>query len=39
LPFQDSSAQKALAQADLLVRQLAYSAGLETGTEVDILDF
>lgn len=39
LPFQDSSAQKALAQADLLVRQLAYSAGLEAGTEVDILDF
>ncbi|MBW8755855.1 MAG: molybdopterin molybdenumtransferase MoeA, partial [Sphingomonadales bacterium] len=39
LSFQDSSAQKALAQADLLVRQPAYSPAIEAGAEVDTLDF
>jgi molybdopterin molybdotransferase len=39
LSFQDSSAQKALAQADFLVRQLANSTALERGAEVDVLDF
>jgi molybdopterin molybdotransferase len=39
LSFQDSSAQKALAQADLLVRQLADSGGLQAGAEVDVLEF
>jgi molybdopterin molybdotransferase len=39
LSFQDSSAQKALAEADLLVRQLANSPSIERGAEVDILEF
>jgi molybdopterin molybdotransferase len=39
LSFQDSGAQKALAEADLLVRQRAYSAAIEIGQEVDALDF
>lgn len=39
LSFQDSSAQKALAEADLLVRQRASSPALEPGTEVEVLDF
>lgn len=39
LSFQDSSAQKALAEADLLIRQRANSAMLERGAEVDVLDF
>jgi molybdopterin molybdotransferase len=39
LPFQDSGAQKALAEADLLVRQRANSAAIESGREVEALDF
>jgi len=39
LSFQDSSAQKALAQADLLVRQRANAPALELGAEVEVLDF
>lgn len=39
LSFQDSSAQRALAEADLLVRQPANSSGLPGGAEVDALDF
>jgi molybdopterin molybdotransferase len=39
LAFQDSSAQKALANADLLVRQRAESPALEPGAEVQALDF
>ena len=39
LDFQDSSAQKALAQADLLVRQRADTAAIAAGSEVDVLDF
>ncbi|HEX8936764.1 MAG TPA: molybdopterin molybdotransferase MoeA [Sphingomicrobium sp.] len=39
LPFQDSSAQKALAEADFLVRQRANSPALEAGAEIDIIDF
>jgi molybdopterin molybdotransferase len=39
LTFQDSSAQKALTQADLLIRQLANSPALEAGAEVEVLDF
>lgn len=39
LSFQDSSAQKALAQADLLVRQRAGAPGLEPGAMVEALDF
>lgn len=39
LGFQDSSAQKALADADLLVRQRANSPELPAGAEVKILDF
>ena len=39
LTFQDSSAQKALANADLLVRQGADSPALDTGATVDVLDF
>jgi molybdopterin molybdotransferase len=39
LEFQDSSAQKALAAADLLVRQRAHSPGIPEGEEVHILDF
>ena len=39
LSFQDSSAQKALAEADLLVRQHANSPGVPAGGEVRVLDF
>ena len=39
LSFQDSSAQKALAQADLLVRQHANSPALAAGAEAGVLDF
>jgi molybdopterin molybdotransferase len=39
LSFQDSSAQKALAQADLLVRQRVNSPAIERGAEVEVLDF
>ena len=39
LSFQDSSAQKVLAQADLLVRQRADSPALEAGAELEVLDF
>ena len=39
LSFQDSSAQKALAEADLLVRQGANSPAIGAGSEVDVLDF
>jgi molybdopterin molybdotransferase len=39
LPVQDSGAQKALAEADLLVRQPAISRGLRGVAEVDALDF
>jgi molybdopterin molybdotransferase len=39
LSFQDSSAQKALAQAELLVRQRAESTALEPGAEIEALDF
>jgi molybdopterin molybdotransferase len=39
LSFQDSSAQKALADADLLVRQRANAAALSPGDLVDVLDF
>lgn len=38
LEFQDSSAQKALAAADLLVRQRAHSPGIPAGGEVHVLD-
>jgi molybdopterin molybdotransferase len=39
LSFQDSSAQKALAEADLLVRQRANAAAAPAGAIVDVLDF
>jgi molybdopterin molybdotransferase len=39
LSFQDSSAQKALAAADLLVRQRAHAPALDDGAIVDVLDF
>jgi len=39
LLFQDSSAQKALAQADLLVRQRANGTALNAGEAVEVLDF
>jgi molybdopterin molybdotransferase len=39
LGFQDSSAQKVLAQADLLVRQRANSPALQSRAEVDVLEF
>lgn len=39
LGFQDSSAQKALAAADLLVRQPANSPAIPAGGEVQIVDF
>lgn len=39
LSFQDSGAQKALADADLLVRQGAHAAGLDAGEQVEVLDF
>ena len=39
LSFQDSSAQKALAEADLLVRQRANAPAIAAGELVDVLDF
>jgi len=39
LPNQDSSAQKALVEADLLVRQCASSPALRAGDQADALDF
>lgn len=39
LSFQDSSAQKALAEADLLVRQRANAPALEIDSRVEVLDF
>jgi molybdopterin molybdotransferase len=39
LDFQESSAQKALADADLLVRQPANSAEKDIGQDVQVLDF
>jgi molybdopterin molybdotransferase len=39
LSFQDSSAQKALADADLLVRQRANAPALSAGELVEVLDF
>lgn len=39
LGFQDSSAQQALAEADVLVRQLANAPAVPAGTEVEVLDF
>jgi molybdopterin molybdotransferase len=39
LSFQDSSAQKALAEADLLVRQRANDPARSAGEFVDVLDF
>lgn len=39
LSFQDSGAQKALAEADLLVRQLANAPALSAGDCADVLDF
>jgi molybdopterin molybdotransferase len=39
LSFQDSGAQKALAEANLLVRQRVNSAAIERGQEVEVLDF
>jgi molybdopterin molybdotransferase len=39
LSFQDSSAQKALAEADLLVRQRASAPALAAGELVDVLEF
>jgi molybdopterin molybdotransferase len=39
LAFQDSSAQRALAHADVLVRQRAGSPALAAGVAVEILDF
>jgi molybdopterin molybdotransferase len=39
LALQDSSAQKALARADLLVRQRSNSPAVPAGAEVEVLDF
>ena len=39
LGFQDSSAQKVLADAGLLVRQRANTAAIEAGSDVEVLDF
>ena len=39
LSFQDSSAQKALAEANLLVRQRANAPAIAAGAEVEVLDF
>ena len=39
LAFQDSSSQKALAEAELLIRQYADSRALEPGSQVEGLDF
>jgi len=37
LPFQESSAQKALAEADVLVRQRPDTPSLDTGSSVELL--
>jgi molybdopterin molybdotransferase len=37
LPFQESSAQKALAEADVLVRQRADRPALSAGSSVELL--
>lgn len=39
LPNQDSGAQKALAQADLLVRQAAHGSAVAPGATIETLDF
>jgi molybdopterin molybdotransferase len=39
LQFQDSHAQKALAEADVLVRQRANSPAQSTGEQVEVVDF
>jgi molybdopterin molybdotransferase len=39
LPFQDSSAQKALAQADVLIRQRASTPAMAAGERVQVLGF
>jgi molybdopterin molybdotransferase len=39
LSFQDSSAQRALAEADLLVRQRADAQAMPAGAPVEVLDF
>jgi molybdopterin molybdotransferase len=39
LAFQDSHAQKALAEADLLVRQRAHAPAVASGELVDVIDF
>ena len=39
LSFQDSSAQKALAAADLLVRQRANAPATPVGAQLEVLDF
>lgn len=39
LGFQDSSAQQALADSDVLVRQLADASAVPAGAEVEVLDF
>lgn len=39
LPYQESHAQKALAEADILVRQRADSPALTAGAAVEVLDF
>lgn len=39
LGFQDSSAQQALADADVLVRQLANAPAVPAGAEVEVLEF
>lgn len=39
LSFQDSSAQKVLAEADLLVRQRANAPAVDAGEPVEVLDF
>jgi molybdopterin molybdotransferase len=38
-PYQDSSAQKTLAECDLLVRLRPHAAGLAAGALVEVLDF
>ncbi len=39
MPNQDSGAQRTLAEADLLVRQLSNAPALATDAQVDVLDF
>jgi molybdopterin molybdotransferase len=39
LEFQESHAQKALAEADLLIRQAANSQAIEPGADIEALDF